>query len=280
MHVRKYPNGVRFYTDPDGPSGSGGGEGPKIDLNNPEVKSKVEELAKDAIEKFRAAEKKLIAAQQRHVEAAEKAEKRAAAPPRPQTTPPDPEEKGRRWVESTLAELQDDEDYTPQQAKKMVNLMRGVAGELMDAHRGELKKVQKAHDEKVAKLQHELKNYTNDPHRVYRDWQNQKPKLKAGDKELDLSEFPQDVQEEAVRLMAEEVDVNHPQLALDIAIGRKARGLLVDSEKRKLADAEAAEGLPVAGGGGAVELDPSDMPLPADIVGADLEDFIALADDK
>jgi hypothetical protein len=280
MPVRKYRNGVRFYTDPDGPSGSGGGEGPKIDLNNPEVKSKVEELAKDAIEKFRAAEKKLIAAQQRHVEAAEKAEKRAAAPPRPQTTPPDPEEKGRRWVESTLAELQDDEDYTPQQAKKMVNLMGGVAGELMDAHRGELKKVQKAHDEKVAKLQHELKNYTNDPHRVYRDWQNQKPKLKAGDKELDLSEFPQDVQEEAVRLMAEEVDVNHPQLALDIAIGRKARGLLVDSEKRKLADAEAAEGLPVAGGGGAVELDPSDMPLPADIVGADLEDFIALADDK
>jgi hypothetical protein len=271
---RKYRHGIRFFADGD-EGGSGGGK-VELDMKDPKVEAAIRELAKEAIGKFNAAQAKLEATITQYETAKAEAEKKAKQVTRPQHTRPDPEEQGRRWVDDNLANLQDEEDFTPQQSKKLLHLIRGTAGELVASQKAEIAKINKAHQEELEKVRNDLKTYTDDPVRIFRDTENENPKL--GDGETHFGDLPSEIRQEALAAIRDGKIDTDPVTAAEIIAGRKSLKHVVSTETQKLADAEAAEGIHVGGGGApVVELDPTDQPLPAELDTADWEDFKSLA---
>ncbi len=271
---RPYRHGLRFDDPPAGGTGATG----TIDLNDPQVKKQIEAAVVAEREKFQAAEKKLNAVAEGYEQKRVEYEKKLATPVRPQTHQPSREEIADSWAGRVIADFTDEDDFTPAQTKKVMNLFRSGAVELRDASNKAIAKAQEAHTAELTKLRGEIAGYTNDPDRRYRDLEHQNPELGSGEKKVRLADLSPAIKQEAVRIMRDEMDTD-VKTATEIAVGRASMGLSVDHEAQKLKDARAAEGLPTSTGGAHVEIDPEDMPLPAKLWEADLEDFFDMVPD-
>ncbi len=258
---RPYRHGVRF-DKPDGEEDAAA-----------QIKRQVEEQVAQQRKDFKAAEDRMNRVTSEYADAKKAL---AAKPvPRPQNQS-DGEDKAAAWADRVMNDFTEDEDFTAAQTKKIMNFGRSIAQEVIGVSKKEAATAGQKHASELATVKAQLEKYTKDPGRVFEDVARGNPSVLDG---VNFEQVPAVIKARAKDIISKEIETD-PVTAIKVAFGEVGAKLYMDSEAEKLSDAEAAEGLPVSHGGGAVEIDPTSVQIPANPWDADLEDFFELADGK